>query len=72
MLRAVSAAVAAGTRDGMVAFVETWESSIGEMFPEPARTWMLANDPLALEAEFRSALLEGAISRVSRSGMSRV
>jgi pimeloyl-ACP methyl ester carboxylesterase len=63
MLRAVSAAVAAGTRDGMVAFVETWESSIGEMFPEPARTWMLANDPLALEAEFRSAFLEGEISR---------
>jgi pimeloyl-ACP methyl ester carboxylesterase len=63
MLRAVSEAVAAGTRDGMVAFVETWESSIGEKFPEPGRSWMLANDPLALEAEFRSAFREGAISR---------
>jgi pimeloyl-ACP methyl ester carboxylesterase len=63
MLRAVADAVAAGRRAGMVAFVETWESSIGERFPEPGRTWMLDNDPLALEAEFRSAFVEGPISR---------
>lgn len=63
MLRAVSEAVAAGTQHGMVAFVETWESAIGERFPEPGRTWMLQNDPLALDTEFRSLFLEGTISR---------
>jgi pimeloyl-ACP methyl ester carboxylesterase len=62
-LRIVSEAVAAGTERGMVAMVESWESSIGERFPEPARTWMLENDPHALAAEFRSAFLEGPISR---------
>jgi pimeloyl-ACP methyl ester carboxylesterase len=62
MLQAVSGAVAAGRREGMAAFVETWESSIGERFPEPGRTWMLGNDPLALDAEFRSAFVEGPIS----------
>jgi pimeloyl-ACP methyl ester carboxylesterase len=46
----------------MAAFVETWESAIGEKFPEPGRTWMLENDPLALDAEFRSAFVEGPIS----------
>jgi pimeloyl-ACP methyl ester carboxylesterase len=62
MLRAVSEAVAAGRQFGMAAFVETWESSIGERFPQPGRTWMLQNDPLALEAEFRSVFLEGRIA----------
>jgi pimeloyl-ACP methyl ester carboxylesterase len=62
MLRAVAEAVAAGRERGMDALVETWEASIGEPFPEPARTWMLDNDPLALDAEFRSAFLEGSIS----------
>jgi pimeloyl-ACP methyl ester carboxylesterase len=63
MLQAVSEAVAVGTRHGMVAFVESWETSIGERFPEPGRSWMLANDPIALDAEFRSAFVEGPISR---------
>jgi pimeloyl-ACP methyl ester carboxylesterase len=64
MLRAVTDAVAAGKERGMVAFVETWESRlIGERLPEPARTWMLENDPLALDAEFRSAFVEGSISQ---------
>jgi pimeloyl-ACP methyl ester carboxylesterase len=62
MVRAVSAAVAAGRERGMEALVESWEASIGERFPEPGRTWMLENDPLALDAEFRSAFLEGPIS----------
>jgi pimeloyl-ACP methyl ester carboxylesterase len=62
MLRAVSDAVAAGKERGMGALVETWESAIGERFPEPARSWVLNNDPIALDAEFRSAFLEGAIS----------
>jgi pimeloyl-ACP methyl ester carboxylesterase len=63
MLRAVSQAVAAGREHGMSALVETWESSIGERFPEPGRTWMLENDPLALDAELRSAFEEGPISQ---------
>lgn len=63
MSRAVSEAVAAGRREDMDAFVETWESSIGERFPEPGRTWMLDNDPLALDAAFRSLFVEGPISR---------
>lgn len=63
MLRAVSEAVAAGRARGMVAFVETWESSNGERFPEPGRTWMLENDPLALDAMLQSSLAEGPISR---------
>jgi pimeloyl-ACP methyl ester carboxylesterase len=46
----------------MAALVETWESSIGETFPEPGRTWMLDNDPLALDALLRSSLEEGPIS----------
>lgn len=62
MLRAVTEAVAAGTERGMDAMVESWEASIGERFPEPARSWMLDNDPLALDVAFRSAFLEGPIS----------
>ena len=62
MMRAVTEAVAAGRERGMEALVESWETSIGERFPEPGRTWMLDNDPLALDAEFRSAFLEGPIS----------
>jgi pimeloyl-ACP methyl ester carboxylesterase len=63
MLRAVSEAVAVGRTSGMVALVETWESSIGERFPEPARTWMHENDPRALDAMLRSSLAEGPISQ---------
>jgi len=64
MMRAVADAVAVGREHGMVAFIETWESSlIGERLPEPSRTWMLQNDPVALDAEIRSAFVEGPISR---------
>ncbi len=63
MLRSVADAVAAGREHGVVAFVETWESSIGERFPEPGRTWILENDPIALDAAFRSLFVEGSISR---------
>ena len=63
LIRGVSEAVAAGRAHGMAALVETWESSIGERFPEPQRTWMLANDPLALDALLRSTLSEGPISQ---------
>ena len=63
MLTAVANAVAVGREQGMLAFVESWEAAIGEQFPEPARTWMLDNDPLALAAEFESTFLEGRISK---------
>lgn len=62
MLAAAVRAVEAGRTRGMVAFVETWEAALGEKFPEPGRALMLENDPLALDAEFRSAFLEGSIS----------
>lgn len=63
MMRAAAQAVAAGEREGMPAFVETWESLLGERFPEPARSWMLENDPIALEAAFRSTFVEGSVSQ---------
>jgi pimeloyl-ACP methyl ester carboxylesterase len=63
MVRGVRDAVAAGVARGMNAFLETWESSIGEPFPEPGRSWILENDPLALEAAFRSTSTEGSVSR---------
>jgi pimeloyl-ACP methyl ester carboxylesterase len=59
----VSNAIAAGRAGGMGALVSTWEAAIGERFPEPQRSWMLDNDPIALDAAFRSTALEGAISR---------
>ena len=61
--RAVAAAVAAGRERGIDALVETWESSVGERFPEPMRGWMSENDPAALEAALRSTLTEGPVSR---------
>ena len=63
LLRGVRDAVAAGAAQGMTAFVESWEASLGERFAEPGRSWMLENDPLALEAAFRSISLEGSVSR---------
>jgi pimeloyl-ACP methyl ester carboxylesterase len=63
MARVVSEAVAALREGGIVSFVESWEASLGERFPEPIRTWMLENDAAALEAMWRSAWTEGPISR---------
>jgi pimeloyl-ACP methyl ester carboxylesterase len=62
MLTAVTNAVTAGREEGILAFVESWESAIGERFPEPGRTWMLDNDPIALAAEFQSVFVETKIS----------
>ena len=62
MLQGVAGAVAAGLSGGMDAFVETWEAAIGDRFPEPGRTWLLDNDPIALHAEFESTFREGVIS----------
>lgn len=62
MLRAVLKAVDAGTTEGMETMIRTWEQAIGERFPEPGRTWSLANDALALDAAIRSVFLEGRIS----------
>jgi pimeloyl-ACP methyl ester carboxylesterase len=61
--QAVAAAVAAGMERGIDAFVEVWESSAGERFPEPLRGWMLESDPAALDAAWRSTLTEGPVSR---------
>jgi pimeloyl-ACP methyl ester carboxylesterase len=62
--RAVAAAVVASRQDGMPGFVEAFESALTYRFPEPDRTWILeTNDPTALEAAWRSAQLEGPVSR---------
>ena len=63
LARAVSDAIAASERSGMAAFVETFESALDYTFPEALRTWTLENDPVALDAAFRSVRTEGAISR---------
>jgi len=62
--RAVAAAIVASRKEGMRDFVETFESALGYRFPEPERTWTLEkNDPAALEAAWRSAQVEGPVSR---------
>jgi pimeloyl-ACP methyl ester carboxylesterase len=63
LVRACTAAVEASRTGGMEAFVDTFESSLDYRFPEPERTWMLENDPAALDAAWRSALAEGPISK---------
>ncbi|MFY9588159.1 MAG: alpha/beta hydrolase [Actinomycetota bacterium] len=64
LMHGVAEAVAAGKERGIEALVETWESAIGDgfRFPEPGRTYLFGNDPLALEAEYRSIFLEGEVS----------
>jgi pimeloyl-ACP methyl ester carboxylesterase len=60
---AVAAAIAASGQVGMKGFVETFEAALDYRFPEPARTWTLEkNDPAALEAAWRSAQTERAVS----------
>ena len=66
--QAVAAAVTASRRDGMVGFVERFETSIDYRFPEPDRTWILEkNDPAALEAAWKSAAAESPISQDLRT-----
>jgi pimeloyl-ACP methyl ester carboxylesterase len=62
--RAVAAAIAASSHAGMEGFAETFEAALGYRFPEPERTWTLEkNEPAALEAAWRSAQVEGPISK---------
>jgi pimeloyl-ACP methyl ester carboxylesterase len=62
--QAVAAAIAASRQEGMKGFVETFESALGYRFREPDRTWTLEkNEPVALEAAWRSAQVEGPVSR---------
>lgn len=63
LIRAASDAIAAGIREGMEGFARSLESYTGEPLGEPARSWVLDNDPAALDAAWRSALTEGPISR---------
>ena len=62
--QAVAAAIVASRKEGMKGFVETFESGLGYRFPEPERTWTLEkNDPVALEAAWRSTQIEGRVSQ---------
>lgn len=63
----IAGAMEALRRDGMQAFVETWEAAIGERFPEPTRTRIFDNDPLAIDAAFRSTAAEGPVSEDLRA-----
>lgn len=47
---------------GMTAFADCLEAAFGERIPPQARERILANDPRALAAAWRSALAEGPIS----------
>jgi pimeloyl-ACP methyl ester carboxylesterase len=60
---ALSRAANESTERGMIGFVDALESALGTTFPEPIRSWMLANDPAAIRAAWQSALDEGDISR---------
>jgi pimeloyl-ACP methyl ester carboxylesterase len=59
----IARAMEALRRDGIDAFVESWESSIGERFPEPGRSMIFDNDPLAIDAAFDAAIEEGPVSK---------
>ncbi len=59
----LTSALAHAKQVGMAGLVETVESALGETFSAQERKWMLANDPDALDAAWRSALDEGAISQ---------
>jgi len=62
--QAVAAAIAASRQRGMRGFLKTFESALGYRFPEPERTWTLEkNDPAALDAAWRSILVEGPVSQ---------
>ena len=62
--QAAAAAIAASRQEGMKGFVETFEAALGYRYPEPDRTWTLEkNEPAALEAAWRSAKVEGPVSR---------
>jgi pimeloyl-ACP methyl ester carboxylesterase len=63
MLRGITHALAEGRSRGMEAFVDAWERAIGQRFPEPERSWVLANDLLALDAAFHSTFTEGVIAQ---------
>jgi len=62
--QAVAAAISASREGGMGGFVEAFESTLAYRFPEPDRTWTIEkNDPLALEAAWRSLRAEGPVSQ---------
>lgn len=60
--KAMSTAIEAGRQGGMAAIVETFESLLSYRHPEPMRTWVLENEPEALDVAFRSVQNEGPIS----------
>jgi pimeloyl-ACP methyl ester carboxylesterase len=55
-------ALDAALTHGMQGFVDTIESMFGDELDDTVRARVLANDPLAIRAAWRSALSEGAIS----------
>jgi pimeloyl-ACP methyl ester carboxylesterase len=58
----LTAALDAAQHAGMEAFAASLEQAVGEKLPPRTRERVLANDPLALAAAWRSALVEGPVS----------
>ena len=58
----LTTALDAARGGGMPAFADCLEKAVGEKIPARARERVLANDPVALAAAWKSALGEGAIS----------
>ncbi|MGH2368254.1 MAG: alpha/beta fold hydrolase [Chloroflexota bacterium] len=67
LTRAVTEGLAASRREGMEALVQALEAFWGVRFPDTRRARWLTNDPAALEAAWRAALAEGAISQDLRA-----
>jgi pimeloyl-ACP methyl ester carboxylesterase len=61
--RVVSEGLVSARTEGMEALVRSLETFWGVEFPERRRSRWLGNDPAALEAAWKSALAEGAISK---------
>lgn len=62
LARGVERWVRAGIEGGHEAFVEAYEALLGEPLPAQERSWLFANDLLALEAAWLSVRDEGPIS----------
>jgi pimeloyl-ACP methyl ester carboxylesterase len=62
LARGVERWVRAGVEGGPAAFVAAYESLLGEPLPARERAWLLDNDMTALEAAWRSVLVEGRVA----------
>jgi pimeloyl-ACP methyl ester carboxylesterase len=62
VVKTLTEAMAVGREHGSQALLDWFEALIGRPLRMRDRQWVLENDPVALDAAWRSALTEGAIS----------